>query len=139
MRTSCQADDKMIKNYYEYLTEAELTREGEIKFSFTGGGLKSPKISFAALRNSDAEGSVEIELYSKGPVTYKYLADEELKAQISIVSGLTNSDEESKKSAIEKIEKIVKIKQQELNADFLQLFTQFDEQVKELLKKHNIQ
>ena len=129
----------MVKDYYQYLTEAKLEREGEIKFDFTGGGLKAPSISFDALRNPDSTGSVLIELYSKGGITYKFTADEELKAQMSIINGLTDSDEESKKSAVENIEKIVKEKQDALNADLLQVFSQFDEQVKQVLKKHNIQ
>lgn len=129
----------MVKNYYEYLTEARIEREGEIKFDSTGGGLKAPTISFDALRNPDATGSVVIELYSKGGTTYKYLADEELKAQMSIMNDLADSTEESKQSAMKNIEKIIGDRQDALNADLLQVFSQFDEQVKAVLKKHNIQ
>jgi len=129
----------MIKDYYQYLSEAKIQRDGEIKFSFTGGGLKEPAISFTALRNPEAEGTVVIELYSKGGTTYKFAADEELKAQMSIVNDLTKSKEESQNAAVKNVEKIIKRKQDELNADLLQVFTQFDDQIKQVLKKHNIQ
>jgi len=128
----------MIKTYYEYLTEALIEREGEIKFDFTGGGLKPPTISFDALRNPDSTGSVVMELYSKGGTTYKFTADEELVTQMSIINDLADSTEESKQSAMKNIEKIIEDRQDTLNADLLQIFSQFDEQVKEVLKKNNI-
>jgi len=128
----------MIKSYNEYLFEATQDRMGEIKLSTMGGGLKKPFVSFEMNRNPEAKGSLTLELYNKQPKEYVLNPDPELKAQMDILNGLASTADEKRKTAEENIQKLIKQKQDDISADFLQLLTQFDEDVKTLLKKHNI-
>jgi hypothetical protein len=128
----------MVKNYYEYLFEARIEREGEIKFDFTGGGLKKPAISFDALRNPDAKGTVTLELYSKGSTDYTYTPSEEVQAQMRIINDLAGSDEESSKAAMDNVAKLIEKAQDELSADLLQVFSNLEQEIQAVLKKHNV-
>jgi hypothetical protein len=128
----------MIKSYNEYLFEATQDRMGEIKLSTMGGGLKKPFVSFEMNRNPEAKGSLTLELYHKYPREYVVNADPELKAQMDILNGATGTDDEKKKTAEENVQKLIKQKQDDISADFLQLFSQLDEDIKALLQKHNI-
>lgn len=128
----------MVKNYYEYLFEARIEREGEIKFDFTGGGLKKPAISFDTLRNPDTKGTVTLELYSKGSTDYTYMPNEKVKAQMRIINDLAGSAEESSKAAMDNVAKLIEKAQEELSADLLQVFTNLEQEIQVVLKKHNI-
>lgn len=124
--------------FKQFLNEAVLERTGEIKLASTGGGLKEPAISFETERNPESVGSITIELYSKGGKEYRFNPTAEILAQMGTVNDMTGNDDESKKAAVETITKLIKQKQDEINADFLQLFTQLDQDIQVLLKKHNI-
>lgn len=128
----------MVKNYYQYLFEARIEREGEIKFDFTGGGLKKPAISFDTLRNPESKGTVTLELYSKAPTDYTYTPSEEIQAQMRIINDLAGSDEESSKTAMDNVAKLVEKAQDELSADLLQVFSNLEQEIQTVLKKHNI-
>ena len=128
----------MVKNYYQYLFEARIEREGEIKFDFTGGGLKKPAISFDTLRNPESKGIVTLELYSKAPTEYTYTPSEQIQAQMRIINDLAGSDEESSKTAMDNVAKLVEKAQDELSADLLQVFSNLEQEIQAVLKKHNI-
>jgi hypothetical protein len=128
----------MVKSFHQFLNEAVLERTGEIKLASTGGGLKEPAISFETERNPESVGSVNLELYSKGGKEYRFNPSPEILAQMGTLNDMTVNADETRKTAMETIAKLIKQKQDEINADFLQLFTQLDQDIQALLKKHNI-
>jgi hypothetical protein len=55
-----------------------------------------------------------------------------------IINDLAGSDEESSKTAMDNVAKLVEKAQDELSADLLQVFSNLEQEIQAVLKKHNI-
>jgi len=126
----------MVKNYYQYINEAKIEREGEITITSLKGGLKEPVLKFETQRNPEATGELLLELYSEGPKKYTFKATPDIAALMQNINGMAD---EGTKDEMEEVAELVREKQTEIQQDFLQLFTQLEEDIKTLLKKHNIE
>jgi hypothetical protein len=126
----------MVKNYYQYINESKIEREGEIKFSSLAGGLKEPVLKFESQRNPDEVGELLLELYSDGPKKYNFKATPEIAAAMANINGMAG---EPSKDDMEEVAKLVKEKQSEIQQELLALFTQLDQDIIDVLKKHNVE
>jgi hypothetical protein len=127
-----------MKKFSDYINEAKQTREEEIVLKTIGGGIKPATISFDTTRNEDKTGTVELEFFSKGPRTYNYFPTPEMLAQLSQTDGVLPTGEEAAGKASNALEDYLKQAQENLNKDLLSVFTKTDEEIKQVLKKHNI-
>ena len=127
-----------MKKFSDYINEAKQTREEEIVLKTIGGGIKPATISFDTTRNDDKTGKVELEFFSKGPRTYNYFPTPEMLAQLSQTDGVLPTGEEAAGKASNALEDYLKQAQENLNKDLLSVFTKTDEEIKQVLKKHNI-
>jgi len=127
-----------MKKFSDYINEAKQTREEEIVLKTIGGGIKPATISFDTTRNDDKTGKVELEFFSKGPRTYNYFPTPEMLAQLSQTDGVLPTGEEAAGKASNALEDYLKQAQANLNKDLLSVFTKTDEEIKQVLKKHNI-
>jgi hypothetical protein len=127
-----------MKKFSDYINEAKQTREEEIVLKTVGGGIKPATISFDTTRNEDKTGKVELEFFSKGPRTYNYFPTPEMLAQLSQTDGVLPTGEEAAGRASNALEDYLKQAQENLNKDLLSVFTKTDEEIKQVLKKHNI-
>lgn len=127
-----------MKKFSDYINEAKQTREEEIVLKTVGGGIKPATISFDTTRNEDKTGKVELEFFSKGPRTYNYFPTPEMLAQLSQTDGVLPTGEEVAGKASNALEDYLKQAQENLNKDLLSVFTKTDEEIKQVLKKHNI-
>jgi hypothetical protein len=127
-----------MKKFSDYINEAKQTREEEIVLKTVGGGIKPATISFDTTRNEDKTGKVELEFFSKGPRTYNYFPTPEMLAQLSQTDGVLPTGEEAAGKASNALEDYLKQAQENLNKDLLSVFTKTDEEIKQVLKKHNI-
>ncbi len=127
-----------MKKFSDYINEAKQTRDEEIVLKTIGGGIKPATISFDTTRNEDKTGKVELEFFSKGPRTYNYFPTPEMLAQLSKTDGVLPTGEEAAGNASNALEDYLKQAQANLNKDLLAVFTKTDEEIKQVLKKHNI-
>lgn len=127
-----------MKKFSEYLNEAKQTREEEIVLKTVGGGIKPATISLDTTRNPDKVGKVSLEFFGKGPRTYNYFPTPEMLAQLDKTDGLLPSGEEAAGDATSALETYLKQAQDSLNKDLLEVFAKADEDIKQVLKKHNI-
>jgi hypothetical protein len=127
-----------MKKFSDFVNEAKQTREEEIVFNAIGGGLKPATISLDATRNEDKIGKVKLEFFSKGPRTYNYFPTPEMLAQLSKTTGVLPTGEEAAGNATNSLEDHLKTAQENLNKDLLAVFAKADEDIKIVLKKHNI-
>lgn len=127
-----------MKKFSDYINEAKQTREEEIVLNTIGGGIKPATISFDTTRNEDKTGKVQLEFFSKGPRTYNYFPTPEMLAQLSKTDGVLPTGEEAAGNASNALEDYLKQAQENLNKDLLAVFTKTDEEIKQVLKKHNI-
>jgi len=127
-----------MKKFSDYIKEAKQTREEEIVLNTIGGGIKPATISFDTTRNDDKSGKVQLEFFSKGPRTYNYFPTPEMLAQLSKTDGVLPTGEEAAGKASNALEDYLKQAQENLNKDLLAVFTKTDEEIKQVLKKHNI-
>jgi hypothetical protein len=127
-----------MKKFSDYINEAKQTRDEEIVLKTIGGGIKPATISFDTTRNDDKTGKVELEFFSKGPRTYNYFPTPEMLAQLSQTDGVLPTGEEAAGKASNALEDYLKQAQENLNKDLLSVFTKTDEEIKQVLKKHNI-
>lgn len=127
-----------MKKFSDYINEAKQTREEEIVLNTIGGGIKPATISFDTTRNEDKTGKVQLEFFSKGPRTYNYFPTPEMLAQLSKTDGVLPTGEEAAGKASNALEDYLKQAQENLNKDLLAVFTKTDEEIKQVLKKHNI-
>lgn len=127
-----------MKKFSDYINEAKQTREEEIVLKTIGGGIKPATISFDTTRNEDKTGKVQLEFFSKGPRTYNYFPTPEMLAQLSQTDGVLPTGEEAAGKASNALEDYLKQAQANLNKDLLSVFTKTDEEIKQVLKKHNI-
>ena len=127
-----------MKKFSDYINEAKQTREEEIVLKTIGGGIKPATISFDTTRNEDKTGKVELEFFSKGARTYNYFPTPEMLAQLSKTDGVLPTGEEAAGNASNALEDYLKQAQANLNKDLLAVFTKTDEEIKQVLKKHNI-
>lgn len=127
-----------MKKFSDFVNEAKQTREEEFVFNAIGGGLKPATISFDTTRNEDKTGKVKLEFFSKGPRTYNYFPTPEMLAQLSQTDGVLPTGEEAAGKATNALENYLKQAQDNLNKDLLAVFTKTDEEIKQVLKKHNI-
>ena len=127
-----------MKKFSDFVNEAKQTREEEFVFNAIGGGLKPATISFDTTRNEDKTGKVKLEFFSKGPRTYNYFPTPEMLAQLSQTDGVLPTGEEAAGKASNALENYLKQAQDNLNKDLLAVFTKTDEEIKQVLKKHNI-
>jgi hypothetical protein len=127
-----------MKKFSDYINEAKQTRDEEIVLKTIGGGIKPATISFDTTRNDDKTGKVELEFFSKGPRTYNYFPTPEMLAQLSQTDGVLPTGEEAAGKASNALEDYLKQAQANLNKDLLSVFTKTDEEIKQVLKKHNI-
>ena len=127
-----------MKKFSDFVNEAKQTREEEIVLNAIGGGLKPATISFDTTRNEDKIGKVKLEFFSKGPRTYNYFPTPEMLAQLSQTDGVLPTSEEATGKATNALENYLKQAQDNLNKDLLAVFTKTDEEIKQVLKKHNI-
>jgi len=129
----------MFKSYMQYLSESVQERTGEITMASLNGGINAVSISLPTQRNPEKTGEIKLELFTKGPQTYKFTPTGDLKAQMDIITSFAGAADETDKTALEIIEKEVKNLKAEITSDLLQLFTKLDEDIKTVLKKHGIQ
>ena len=127
-----------MKTFIETINEATLQKDLSITMTSIGGGLKPAEISFETRRNEDKKGSLALEFYSKGPKNYVYQPSQEILDNMDRIDGNIKYSEEEVKQAEEVIASALENTQSELSKDLLQLFTKLDEDVKAVLKKHNI-
>ena len=127
-----------MKKFSDFVNEAKQTREEEIVLNAIGGGLKPATISFDTTRNEDKIGKVKLEFFSKGPRTYNYFPTPEMLAQLSQTDSVLPTSEEATGKATNALENYLKQAQDNLNKDLLAVFTKTDEEIKQVLKKHNI-
>ena len=127
-----------MKKFSDFVNEAKQTREEEFVFNAIGGGLKPATISFDTTRNEDKTGKVKLEFFSKGPRTYNYFPTPEMLAQLSQTDSVLPTGEEAAGKATNALENYLKQAQDNLNKDLLAVFTKTDEEIKQVLKKHNI-
>jgi hypothetical protein len=127
-----------MKKFSDYINEAKQTRDEEIVLKTIGGGIKPATISFDTTRNEDKTGKVQLEFFSKGPRTYNYFPTPEMLAQLSQTDGVLPTGEEAAGKASNALEDYLKQAQENLNKDLLSVFTKTDEEIKQVLKKHNI-
>lgn len=126
----------MVKSYHQYINESKIEREGEIVFSSLAGGLKEPVLKFETQRNPDSVGELLLELYSDGAKKYNFKATPEIAAAMANINGMAD---EPSKDDMEEVAELVKEKQSEIQQELLALFTQLDQDIKEVLKKHNVE
>ncbi len=129
----------MLKSFQQYINEAVQERNGNVKIDSMSGGLEAVVVSLPTQRNPEGIGEITLELYSKGPKTYKFQPTGDLKAQMDIVTSMARSADEKNKDAVEIIDKEVKQLQADITADLLQVFTKLDEDIKAVLKKYNVE
>ena len=79
-----------------------------------------------------------LEFYSKGPKNYTYQPSQEILDNADRIEGTIKYSDDEVKQAEELIASALENAQSELSKDLLQLFTKLDEDVKAVLKKHNI-
>jgi hypothetical protein len=127
-----------MKTFIESINEATLQKDFSITMKSIGGGLKPVQISFETRRNEDKKGSLTLEFYSKGPRNYTYQPSQEILDNMDKIDGTIKYSEEESKQAEEVILSALENTQSELSKDLLQLFTQLDNDIAAVLKKHNI-
>ena len=127
-----------MKTFIETINEATLQKDYSITVDSIGGGLKPAQISFETRRNEDKKGSLTLEFYSKGPKNYTYQPSQEILDNLERIEGTIKYGEEETKQAEEVIASALENTQSELSKDLLQLFTRLDDDIKSVLKKHNI-
>lgn len=127
-----------MKTFIEAINEATLQKDFSITMSSIGGGLKAAEISFETRRNESKTGTLALEFYSKGPKNYTYQPSQEILDNMERIDGTIKYSEDEVKQAEEVITSALENAQSELSKDLLQLFTKLDEDVKAVLKKHNI-
>lgn len=125
----------MVKSYTQFLGESVIKRSGEITVSTLGGGIKEPLLSFATQRNDDRTGKLILELYTTGPIEYQYVPGENIQA---LMAEVTAKDQKASAERLEEVASLVRQAQSELSQDLLQLFTQFEEDIKMVLGRHNV-
>lgn len=127
-----------MKTFIETINEATLQKDYSITMESVGGGLKPAQISFETQRNEEKKGSLALEFYSKGPKNYTYNPSQEILDNMDRISGTIKFSDEEVKQAETVIASALENTQSELSKDLLQLFTKLDEDIKSVLKKHNI-
>jgi len=127
-----------MKTFIEAINEATLQKDLSITMDSVGGGLKPAQISFETRRNEEKTGSLALEFYSKGPKNYTFRPGQEILDNMERIDGTIKYSDEEVKQAEENIKDALENVQAALSQDLLQLFTQLDEDVKAVLKKHNI-
>jgi hypothetical protein len=127
-----------MKTFFEAINEATLQKDYSITASTIGGGLKPAEISFETRRNETKTGSLALEFYSKGPKNYTYRPSQEILDNLERIDGTISYSDEEVKQAEDFITDALGKAQADLSQDLLQLFTKLDEDVKAVLKKHNI-
>lgn len=127
-----------MKTFVEAINEAALQKDLSITMSTIGGGLKPARISFETRRNENKTGDLVLEFYAKGPKNYTYQPSQEILDNLERIDGAIKYSDDEVKQAEEVIASALENAQSELSKDLLQLFTKLDEDVKAVLKKHNI-
>ena len=127
-----------MKSFKEAILEAVQQKNLTISSDTIGGGLKAPKILFDTTRNDTKEGTVELEFFGKGPKKYIYKPSQEILDNLAKTDGPINYGTDETKQAEEIIKSKLADVQSELMTELTQLFDQLDDDIRLILRKHNI-
>ena len=125
----------MVKSYQQYVREAQIQRTGEISLPSLGGGIKEPLLSFETQRNPENTGTLTLELYTDKPQTYIYRPTEKIQA---LMSGVNAKGKTADPDKLEEIASMIRQEQKDLSIELLQLFTQLEADLREVLGRHGI-